>query len=121
MIRTSVLLMFLASAAAAQAADLPAKARPGGACAAAVQQYCADVPMGQGRRLVCLDKHKAQLTPACRERLAMMQRLFKFGQEQKAKTDAYLAKHNPDAPQQSQKQEKAHPPASPTSQTTPQK
>ena len=62
----------------------------------AVEKFCPDVPVGFGRRLACLAKHKAQLTPACRDRLALMQAMFEQGQQSIKKTEAYLEKHDPE-------------------------
>ena len=86
-------ILFLSAAAApAQPAPQNSPAPHRAACAEFVDRYCKDVPIGQGRRIDCLNKHKAQLNSACRARLAIMQQLFAFGKEQRKKTDAFLAK-----------------------------
>src|SRR4051812_8561788 len=74
------------------------------ACARFVEQYCKNVPWGQGRRIDCLAKHKAQLDGPCRDRLALMQQLFAIGKEQRKKTDAALAK---EAAKEAEKAKKA--------------
>lgn len=35
------------------------------ACQADVTKLCKDVPPGRGRRKVCLEEHKAKLSPSC--------------------------------------------------------
>ena len=86
-------ILFLSTVAAfAQPAAQNSPPHHRAACAELVDRYCTDVPIGQGRRIDCLNKHKAQLNPACRNRLAVMQQLFVFGKEQRKKTDAFLAK-----------------------------
>jgi hypothetical protein len=52
--------------------------------------------MGYGRRIACLAKHKTQLTPACRNRLELMQAVFDMGQKARAKDQAYWDKHDPE-------------------------
>jgi hypothetical protein len=94
MIRVAAVRALLASAAVAHAAPPPPQHGPAtGPCASAVQKFCTDVPLGEGRRIACLAKHQSQLTPACKERVTILQRMFKYGQEQEARTNAYLAKH----------------------------
>jgi len=96
MVRVAAVCALLASVAVAYAAPPPPPPQHGratGPCVSAVQKFCTNVPIGEGRRIACLAKHKSQLTPACKERLTILQGMFKYGQEQKAKTDAYLAKH----------------------------
>jgi hypothetical protein len=96
MIRIAMLCILLASVTAANGSPAAQQKPPRAPCALAVEQFCSDVPIGGGRRLACLAKHRAQLTPACRERLTALQKLFRIGQQQIAKTKAYLAKHDPE-------------------------
>ncbi len=39
-------------------------------CAADVAKFCGDVKPGEGRQALCLKKHEAELSPACKMHLA---------------------------------------------------
>ncbi|HEX3651635.1 MAG TPA: cysteine rich repeat-containing protein [Rhizomicrobium sp.] len=81
--RVAVILFFLGAAAPIALAGAPPQAKPDRpACAEYVNRYCADVPMGKGRRIACLAKHKAELNPACKKRLLIMQETFRNAQKQ---------------------------------------
>ncbi len=95
MTRIATICLLLTSCVAAYAGPPPKGPGPA-PCISAVQKFCAGVPVGFGRRLACLAEHKAQLTPACRERLALMQSVFEEGQKSIRKTEAYLEKHDPE-------------------------
>lgn len=69
-------------------------------CAGDARRFCNDVPYGNGRRLDCLAHHWAQLTPACRPRLKILQAMFAFGQEQHRRTVATLAREAAEAAKQ---------------------
>jgi hypothetical protein len=112
--------IFFLCGAAAFAAGAPASAPPKpqtmsqGPCMADVERFCSNVPFGKGRRLDCLARHSAQLTPVCRERVPRMQEMYKFGQEQLKATKAVLAKQNAATAKQ-----KAAPPAPSAQKTKP--
>jgi hypothetical protein len=38
-------------------------------CKADVSKFCANVEAGEGRIMACLDKHKEELSPACKDRI----------------------------------------------------
>lgn len=46
-------------------------------CRADVEKFCADVKPGGGRIAACLKKNAAQLSPACKERVAEMRDVLK--------------------------------------------
>jgi len=82
----------IASAADKPAAMVPATTMHKGPCYADVERFCHAVPFGNARRIACLEKHMAQLAPACRERVPKLRALFQFGQEQRRRVEAALAK-----------------------------
>jgi hypothetical protein len=57
--------------------------QPGGgrmqACRADAQRLCANVEQGGGRKLICLESHKADLAPDCRDALAKVETMRKSG------------------------------------------
>jgi hypothetical protein len=87
-------MAFAAAPAPPQAPAKPVEAHP---CAAAATKFCNDVPYGNGQRIACLAHHNADLTPACRDRVKILQAIFEFGQEQHRKTMAYVAKLHAEA------------------------
>jgi hypothetical protein len=87
----------MAFAAASTPPQAPAKPVEEHPCAAAATKFCNDVPFGNGERIACLAHHNADLTPACRDRVKILQAMFEFGQEQHRKTMAYVAKLHAEA------------------------
>ncbi len=59
-------------------------------CAGQFEKFCSAVPMGAGRKLICMKQHIAQLTPACRERIDSM---FKLETELAAKNHMTMAQY----------------------------
>jgi hypothetical protein len=49
---------------------LPLSARAQDACKADAERLCKDIPPGGGRIIGCLKSHEADLSPACKERMA---------------------------------------------------
>jgi hypothetical protein len=49
---------------------LPLSARAQDACKADAEKLCKDIPPGGGRIIGCLKSHEADLSPACKERMA---------------------------------------------------
>ena len=93
----SILLVF--ASVSAQAGTLAAQSGPAQAhkpspCVEYAKRFCNDVPYGKGRRLRCLDAHRAQLSSACQSQLKVLLVLEEYGEQQRAKTNAYLAKHS---------------------------
>ena len=87
----------MAFAATSTPPHAPAKPVEEHPCAAAATKFCNDVPFGNGERIACLAHHNADLTPACRDRVKILQTMFEFGQEQHRKTMAYVAKLHAEA------------------------
>lgn len=76
----SLLLFLTASIAPAQNKPPTPQANPKAAsrgmpCMPYFKQFCSAVVPGQGRMLDCLDKHKPQLAPACRDKLDWADRI----------------------------------------------
>ena len=85
-------------------------------CKPFVENFCKDVPMGEGRRLKCLNAHRPALTPACRKSLDAMLALYEFGKKQQAATQKLLAK---EAEEEKAEAAKKSAPASPPKGTPP--
>jgi len=66
-IRLSLLSALLFSAAAA--GPMVETAEAGGQCRQEIQQFCGNVPRGQGQRRACIQQHFSQLSPQCQERI----------------------------------------------------
>ena len=97
-ISAAALLLSVVAVSAASPPPLPpAKVNQKPPCAAEVQKFCSDVPLGDGRRIACLERHSAELTPACRERTKTLRAMFDFGQVQHRKTMAIVAKQHAEA------------------------
>jgi outer membrane protein, multidrug efflux system len=47
-------------------ADAPPQSFP---CMEEIEKYCKDTPPGRGQLIICLDGHRQDLSPSCRERL----------------------------------------------------
>jgi len=59
-------------------------------CAEDAKKFCSDVRPGGGRVVQCLNKHDAELAPACREQLAAAKaRVKEFVQACKADSEKY--------------------------------
>lgn len=94
----AVVFVFGSSAIAGPAAPpLAAKPVADHPCVAEAKQFCSDVPYGNGQRLKCLSKHDAQLSPICRSRLKVWLAMLEYGQEQRKKTMAAIAKEQAEA------------------------
>jgi hypothetical protein len=112
-----VLALFTGAAGVNPPAPPPGQNGP---CVPDVQKFCPNVPIGEGRRIACLAKHQSQLAPLCQKRLPVLQAMFEYGQQQKKKTEEYLAKQaaeeaakHPKPNQQPSKQPSPPPPAKP--------
>lgn len=44
-------------------------AEAGGQCQQEIQQFCSNIPRGQGQRRACIQQHFSQLSPPCQERI----------------------------------------------------
>jgi cysteine rich repeat protein len=63
-------LWLLAAGALAQTPAPKGPKEMSGPCMADVQKLCADVPGGHGEVMHCLMEHEANLSPACKEKMA---------------------------------------------------
>ena len=79
-------------AASAFAADNKAPPKVDHPCVVYADRFCSNVPYGEGRRIVCLESHKSELSPACRKRVAILRMLFDYGKKQRELTAAAVAK-----------------------------
>ena len=52
-------------------------AQGGGACSGDVAKFCKDVQPGEGRIIKCLKEHEKELSPACRQHVADMEKRLK--------------------------------------------
>lgn len=84
-------LVMLAAAGGA-AADQAQPKQAGGPCMADLARFCPEVPIGEGRRIACLAKHRSDLASACKSRLTVMEKVHAYGVEQVRRTKEYLAK-----------------------------
>lgn len=55
-------------------------------CAADNARFCATVPMGNGRRVLCLARHEAELAPACKPVVKSMLAMYNQGVERHRQT-----------------------------------
>lgn len=62
--------MTLGSAVSLAADDTAAAAPAKGACKADIQKFCASVPHEKGQVRSCLTEHSADLSDACKQRMA---------------------------------------------------
>ena len=86
-----IFILFALDAAVANSP--PPVPQPGkGPCIADLEKFCPKVPIGEGRRIICLEKHQSQLAPMCAKRVPAMRKMFNMGQESKRRTEEYLAK-----------------------------
>jgi hypothetical protein len=69
-----------------------AQKAPQYACRPFAERYCKSVPMGEGRRIKCLNAHRTQLTPACRTNLDAALAIYAYGLKQQKLTQQWLAK-----------------------------
>jgi hypothetical protein len=93
-VATAALLLYCGAAVATTIIPPPPVLPPGtsvgtrGACDGDAKRFCNDVPFGQGRRIACLERHEAQLTPACKPRLKFLRALINAANAQMAHNQA---------------------------------
>ena len=66
-----------------------------GACRTDVEKFCKDVQPGQGRIAQCMKQHEAELSPACKERIAKGKERIAEGKG-KEKAQAIITACKPD-------------------------
>jgi hypothetical protein len=87
----AVSLLFLCGITMALA-DGAQKAPQQHPCRPFFERYCNNVPMGEGRRIKCLNSHRTQLTPICRNNLDAALAVYAYGLKQQKLAQQYLAK-----------------------------
>ena len=65
-------------------------AEAGGQCRQEIQQFCGNVPRGQGQRRACIQQYFSQLSPTCQERI--QKRLEKRQQRRALQKDRLSAR-----------------------------